>query len=82
MVIKFFKNKDLKNFSRADVLHFAMMAFSSDAICTVNKATFLEGACLHLKSPMDDMTKAGLPVNMHAVHHAVLVDLCLSSSIG
>ncbi|CAI8987753.1 hypothetical protein EMIT0P12_80153 [Pseudomonas sp. IT-P12] len=43
-----------------------------------------EGACLHLKSPTDDMTNAGMPVNMHAVHRTafLVVDLCLSSSIG
>jgi len=65
-------------------LHFAMMAFCGDAICTVNKATLPWGVCLHLKSPTDDMTKAGLPVNMHAVHRRAFLarNLCLSSSIG
>lgn len=37
-----------------------------------------------LKKPTDDMTNARLAVNMHAVHRTafLVVDLCLSSSIG
>jgi len=44
-----------------------MMAFADDANCTVKRPAPLQGACLHLKSPADDMTKQGPAVNMHAV---------------
>jgi len=44
-----------------------MVAFCGDANCTVKRRAPLQGACLHLKSPADDMTKQGPAVNMHAV---------------
>ena len=45
-----------------------MMALCEDAICTVNKSYGIEGRLPTLKKPKDDMTNAGLPVNMHAVY--------------
>ncbi len=44
-----------------------MMAFCGSAKCTVKLPAALQGACLHLKSPADDMTNRGPAVNMHAV---------------
>jgi hypothetical protein len=47
-----------------------MMAFCGSAKCTVKHPAALQGACLHLKSPTDDMTNQGLAVTMHAVRRA------------
>ncbi|WP_210695274.1 hypothetical protein, partial [Pseudomonas protegens] len=66
-------------------LHFAMMAFCSDAICTTRHRSRGASLMLPAKSPMDHMTNAALAVNMHAVLRAVpqwRSLFCLSSSIG
>ncbi|CAI8875529.1 WS_DGAT_C domain-containing protein [Pseudomonas chlororaphis] len=62
-------------------LHSAMMAFCSDAICTVTLASCLMARGGHrLKSPTHNMTKAGLAVNMHAVLCAAAVSAVVNLS--
>ena len=49
------------------LVHFAMMAFWRDVICTTGDHRHMSGTLPTLKKHADDMTKEGLPVNMHAV---------------
>lgn len=48
-------------------VHFAMVAFWGDVICTTGDHRQIKGTLPTLKKHADDMTKVGLPVNMHAV---------------
>ena len=84
MAIKLFKNKALRCFDERVTGQFAIAADSEDGNLHGELFSGPLGRLPTFKKPTDDMTKAGSPVNMHAVYRASFLahDLCLSSSIG